>query len=106
MQQTSQEMSSSLQESTGSYSEGNNEATVNAKSLTMINICKQEQSTIQKDNRNPNTTNITESSNTAEGIRNSSYDERKTSNTIIKRKKSSVAKNMSGGGRKVKVCIV
>ena len=99
MQQTSQEMSSSLQESTGSYSEGINEATVNAKSLTMTNICKHEQSTIQKDNRNPNTSNITAS---AEGIRNSSYDGRKTSDIIVKRKKSSVAKNMSGGGRKVK----
>ena len=72
----------------------------------MTNICKHEQSTIKKNNRNRNTTNLTASNNTAEGIRNSSYDGRKTSDTIVKRKKSSVAKNMSGRGRKVKVCIV
>ena len=35
-----------------------------------------------------------------------SFDERKTSDTVIKRKKSSLAKNMFGGGRKVKQCIV
>ena len=58
------------------------------------------QDTTRKDNRNPNTTNLTASSSTVKCIRDSSYDERKTSDTIVNRKKSSVAKNMCGGGLK------
>ena len=103
MHQTSKEISSSLQERIRPYSEVNNEGTVNATSLTTTINVKHEQSTIWKDNiRNPNTTDLTASSNTTEVIRNSSYDERKTSDTVIKRKKSSLAKNMYGEGRKVK----
>jgi hypothetical protein len=104
MHQTSQEMSSNLQDSTRSYSEVNNELTVTDTSLTMKNEGKHEQSTTRKENnRNPNTTKSKVSSKKAEGIINSSYDERKTSGTVTKRKKSSMVKTMSGGGRKVKL---
>jgi hypothetical protein len=106
MHQTSQETSSSLQDSTRSYSEVNNGTSVNEISLTMTNNVKHEQSiTLKENNRNPNTTNSKASSNKAEGIIKSSYDERKLSDKVIKRKKSSMAQTMSGGGRKVKLCI-
>ena len=95
-------MTSSLQDSTRSCSEVDNESTVTDTSLAMTNNGKHVQSTTWKDNnRNPYTTNLRVSSNKAEVVINSCYDERQTSDTGIKRKKSSMAKIMSGGGRKV-----
>ena len=74
-----------LQDSTGSYSEGNNKASVNDTSLKMTNNGKHEQPTTWKENnRNPNTTNSKPSCNKDECLINSSYDERKTSDTVFK----------------------